>query len=225
MMQIFVPFADVNVNAKILDEHTLNKQCASAAAIIDVLSQDVNNGWGWNPAIKMWKGNEAFLGHYAHRLFAEWKSLGFPDLWSTRVIARGFIKTPSTTVYPWWWGHEQLHDYNKVALYRQNPEWYGQFFKDLDLNAIGWWPVNGSQFMRGPKTLTGTFTILEHPVFDGVRQMSDEDFIVHANQYHRLTPDMPGGVRSNEQPQMLGLLRTLHDRFHAQRVYLSHDHR
>ena len=224
MMQIFMPFPDVNVNTKILDDITLGKQCNTVPAILEAfrLKSDV---WEWNPAVKMWKGNEAFLAFYGYRLFAEWKSQGYPDLWSSRLAAIGFMKTPSTMAYPWWWGHQQFHDYNKAALFRQNPMWYGRFFKDITLDGVGWWPnLADGKFIRGPKTLVGEFQIAGHPVFDGVRDISDAEFIAHANRYHRLTPDLKDGV-SDKHPQLLGLLRTLHDRFHTQRVYISHDHR
>jgi hypothetical protein len=180
----------------------------------------------WNPAVKMWAGSDKFLAHYGFRLFTEWKSLGYPDHWTEKVKDLGYIKTPSLPDVPWWWGHDGFHEYNKAALFRENPDWYGQFFTDVDHDAIGWWP-NGvpNKFMRGPKALVGEFMIAEHPVFDGVRMMPDEDFIAHANKYHRLTPDMRDGIRDNEQPELLRLLRTLHDRFHVQRVYISHDHR
>jgi hypothetical protein len=225
MMQIFMPYPDVNINAKILDDQTLGKQCNSVPAILEALRRSEHLGM-WNPAIKMWKGNEQFLGFYGHRLIAEWKAMGYPDLWSARLTEMGYFKTPSTAVYPWWWGHEAFHDYNKAALFRQNPDWYGRFFTDIELDTIGWWPnLERGKFIRGPKTLVGDFMINEHPVFDGVRMMADDVFIEHANKYHKLTPDIQGGIRHNENPQLLNLLRTLHDRFHVQRVYQSHDHR
>lgn len=226
MMQIFMPYPDLNINTKVLDETTLGRQCNAITAILDMFNGDNLSRFMWNPAIKMWAGNEAFLAHYGYRLFTEWKSLGYPDHWTERLREMKYVKTPSLPQVPWWWGHEGFHDYNKVSLFRENPDWYGQFFTDLDHNAMGYWPnPHDQKFMRGPKKLVGNFMIENHPVFDGVRMMQDEDFIRHANAYHRLTPDMAGGVRENEQPELLRLLRTLHDRFHVQRVYISHDHR
>jgi len=227
MIQIFLPYPDLNINAKILDEHTLNKQCAATTAILHAIMAVPNgNKWEWNPAVTMWKGNEAFLGHYGHRLFGEWKAMGYPDHWSASVTKMGFIKQHAVPTAPWWWGHDEFHQYNKAVLLNQNPKWYGQFFKGLPTDLIGWWPnAHEGQWIRGPKTKEGIFIIKEHPVFESVSKMSHEEFADHANLYHRLTPDMKGGIKGTENPHVLQLLRTLHDRYHVQRVYTSHDHR
>jgi hypothetical protein len=223
MMLVYMPYPDINVNVKVLDELTLSRQCNAVTAILELLHSD-RTGWEWNPAVKMWKGHEQWLAYYGFRLFSEFRSMGYPDQWTMRVRALGYLKTPTVPANPWWWGHEGFHDYNKAQLFMQDPSWYGRFFKNIDLNQMGWWP-NGDKFIRGPKTPAGRFMVAGHPVFDGVRSMEDKEFIEHANLFHYLTPDMKGGIRQNEQPTLLNLLRTLHDRFHVQMVYTSHDHR
>jgi hypothetical protein len=225
MLQIYQPYPDINVNVKILDEITLNKQCHAVSTILRTLTS-MRGGWQWNPAITMWIGHDAFLGHYGHRLIAEWKALGYPDHWTPTLVGLGYIKTPSVPALPWWWGHQGFHDYNKAVLLKRSPDWYEQFFTGVKQDAIGWWPtITPGEFIRGPKSAAGPFLIEKHPVFDGVFDMSNEEFIGHANSFHNLTPDMKGGLSPKDNAQFLQLVRILHDRFHLGRAYTSHDHR
>jgi hypothetical protein len=225
MMQIYLPFSDFKINIKMLDEVTLGRQCNVATAFLEDIKKNKEQP-KWQPGLAMWITHDTFLGFYAHRLFAEWKVLGYPDLWSSKVTALGYLKLSQQPRKPWWWGHARFHESNKATLLRLDPQWYGRFLKNVDMADVPWWPrPQPNKWIRGPKQNDGPFLISGKPVFNSVDAMNDQDFIAHANLFHSLTPDMPNGIRDNESPQLLTLLKTLHDRFHVQRVYTSHDHR
>jgi Pyrimidine dimer DNA glycosylase len=236
IMQVFVPLPDAKMNIKVLTEDMVGPQCAIATTILKTL-KGKDKGWQWHPGVKMWVGNDKFLAQYTFRLIDEWKRLGYPDHYTSVVVALGYMKfsmMPVTT--PWWWGHGKFHASNQSAMVRQNPDWYGRIFKKANPGMCEWWPLpEEGQFVFGPQPspmngnnkYEGRFDYLVdgHPIYNDAKAMLDKEFIRHANQFHNLTPDIKGGIRDNEPTQVLNVLRALHDRFHTQRVYTSHDHK
>ena len=56
-MQTFLPYADFNKSAEVLDNRRLNKQILEGYQILKVLGNpDPRAGWRNHPAVKMWRG-------------------------------------------------------------------------------------------------------------------------------------------------------------------------
>lgn len=217
MLQVYMPFEDPALNIKVLHEDMVVSQCNVATTILKTLKGN-SKGWEWHPGVRMWSGNEEYLAQYIYRLVRECtRTFDFPDLYSIHVLALGYPKrSMMPEPPPWWMGDKRYHLGVMAQMIRQNPDWYGRIFKAVDPKTEQMWPLpEVDKFTKGP---------FNGHVYMASRSMEDRDFIEHANKFHNLSPDIKGGIRKNENPQLLSLLRALHDRFHIQRVYNSHDH-
>lgn len=92
-MQTFLPSADIEESARVLDNKRLHKQALEAWQILMVLTKlDPNGnerepkGWVNHPAVKMWRGAEQGLFLYALAMAREWKSRGFKTTLIEKLI-------------------------------------------------------------------------------------------------------------------------------------------
>ncbi len=84
-MQTFLPYLDVVRSAECLDNKRLGKQRVEAFQILMALlhiDKDLNpttkeSHWRNHPAVKMWRGHECALCHYAIIMCDEWIKRGF----------------------------------------------------------------------------------------------------------------------------------------------------
>ena len=76
-MQTFLPSANANIAASMLDSKRLNKQILECYQILNVLSgKSPTGGWRNHPAVLMWKGYERGLWQYVQAMIREARGRG-----------------------------------------------------------------------------------------------------------------------------------------------------
>ena len=157
-MQTFLPFADFNESAQILDSARLGKQRVEA---LQVLRAIVLPAYGWqsHPAMQMWRGYVPELTRYALAMVDEWTDRGNAD--STRPLITEFAPAAATHgatfPVPSWLGDEALHLSHRSNLVRKAPEFYAPLFPGVPDDLPYVWPgtdpgVSG----RSPGAASGT---------------------------------------------------------------------
>lgn len=143
-MQTFLPYADFNRTAQVLDRQRLGKQRVETLQIMKALA-DPEYGWQSHPAVKMWRGYEGALMKYQMDVCHEWTDgRGYKDTCLQKTLDiynERFGIDPFTTPMPLWMGGYQLHRSHQSNLLRKAPEHYGPLFQDVpdDLEYV--WPV------------------------------------------------------------------------------------
>jgi hypothetical protein len=243
MMQIYLPFPNIETNLGIMTESDLGHQRNCALTILESLSGKAK-GWMWHPGVTMWAGNADLLAHIAVGINHKWCEAINGEPYTTEAGIRGLSKTyigqltalgfknnvlyVEPKVKPWWWGHDRFHKGNQATLVRHDRGWYGQLFK-VDSGLCEWWPQpNEDQWVYGPQMGPdgdyAQYHLYDKPILDPVRRMSDDAFAHHANVFHNLMgKDWNRPISPKDTT--LSTLRLLHDRFHQKRVYTTHDHR
>lgn len=143
-MQTFLPYADFEKSAAVLDRQRLGKQRVETLQIMKALRY--NKGWVNHPATKMWRGHEGFLITYQRAVVGEWLSRGYKDTcWEKTLDAFHFtfgeLELESYRPPPWL-GDEALHLSHRSNLLRKLPAHYGPLFEPGlrdDLPYV--WPV------------------------------------------------------------------------------------
>jgi phage gp29-like protein len=141
-MQTFLPSADFDESAKVLDNKRLHKQALEAWQILMVLTR-LNpegedrepKGWVNHPAVKMWQGNERRLFMYAVKMAKEWIRRGFNTTLVEKLHAtfeKALVKNRVGFKSPNNWIEdklllEQVTSSHRLALLAKNYEWYSQF--------------------------------------------------------------------------------------------------
>src|SRR4051794_3099922 len=78
-MQTFLPYADFDATAAVLDDRRLGKQRVETMQILRALVFPSYRGWKNHPATKMWRGFAAALVAYGVALCREWERRGRAD--------------------------------------------------------------------------------------------------------------------------------------------------
>src|SRR4051812_31382989 len=86
-MQTFVPVADFEKSARLLDSPRLGKQRGETLQILRALELP-DYGWANHPAVRMWRGRTAALVAYGLAMVRVWRERGFAD--STRALIAEF---------------------------------------------------------------------------------------------------------------------------------------
>ena len=143
-MITFVPFADVEACARVLDYRRLGKQRCEAYQIWRALmgrgkilpdgtEGPPTKGWRNHPATKMWEGHTCFLAMYCNAMIDEWVARGY----------RNFMnKLPhcSCARPPPWWGWPPIHLSHQASLNRKLPSHYT--FPETEYANWGYvWPT------------------------------------------------------------------------------------
>jgi hypothetical protein len=138
-MQTFLPYADFNLTASVLDYRRLGKQRVEVLQIARTLLS-MSHGWVNHPAVKQWYGYELLLIEYGQTMCREWKNRGYVDnLWERLESMKPGLKQ---TAYPWWLGHEQYHASHRSNLLRKNFLFYQKYCWQEPPNIAYYWPVN-----------------------------------------------------------------------------------
>lgn len=140
-MQTFLPYADFDASARVLDMKRLGKQRVEVLQILKALS-DPMYGWQNHPATKMWRDYEGALVFYGVCICQEWRNRGYKDTCGNK-IRNLFLDNPAWNLIPDppWLGDENFHASHRSNLLRKAPEWYSQFgWAELD-NLPYIWPV------------------------------------------------------------------------------------
>jgi hypothetical protein len=141
-MQTFLPYADFNESAKVLDRQRLGKQRIEGTQIIKILcGKQVGNGWRNHPAVKMWQGYELALSEYIFAMCDEWTSRGYKDTCKDKV--KDIVKDlQQNYILPYWFGNKNFHRSHKSNLIRKKQEYYGELWPDVPSDLEYIWPTS-----------------------------------------------------------------------------------
>src|SRR5690349_15751305 len=149
-MQTFLPFADFESSARVLDTKRLGKQ---RVEVIQVLRALTVPGYGWrhHPAAAMWAGYEEALVRYGLQICDQWCREDRADTCATTLVTDlastvgiAAIRTQPELAadgeLPPWLGDEDVHRSHRSALVRKDPEHYRRFFPDVPDDLPYVWP-------------------------------------------------------------------------------------
>lgn len=132
-MNTFLPHDSLEDSVRVLDNKRLGKQRIEALQIYKALAGE-SAGWANHPAVKMWKGSEAFLLKYYNACISEWVRRGFNN--SMPVYADSDAPPPK------WFGGE-IHANHRARLLAKYPEHYRKFqWKEVP-TGINYYPGQG----------------------------------------------------------------------------------
>ncbi|WP_181310309.1 MSMEG_6728 family protein [Nocardioides campestrisoli] len=149
-MQTFLPYADFEASARVLDVRRLGKQRVETLQVVRALTR-TDYGWGNHPAVLMWRGHEEALGRYGLVCCEVWTRLGFADTCAATIAddlaAAGVTRVRTQAELagagelPSWLGEEALHLSHRSALVRKDPEHYRALFPGVPDDLPYVWPV------------------------------------------------------------------------------------
>ena len=132
-MQTFLPSADYEYAAQILDNKRLNKQILEGYQIMKVLSGASESGaWRNHPAVLMWKGSEHYLNSYIDQMVFEANYRGIKtdkNVSNLQTLKQSFSHIWGN-LKPIWSKPEHIDRVtttHKVNLYRKDSEFYADF--------------------------------------------------------------------------------------------------
>ncbi len=149
-VQTFLPYADFERSARVLDTKRLGKQRVETLQVVRALTRP-DYGWQNHPAVLMWKGFEEALGRYGLTCCAAWTELGFGDTCASTIVTdlraagidslRTQPELAAAGALPGWLGDEALHRSHRSALVRKDPDHYRTLFPDVPDDLPYVWPV------------------------------------------------------------------------------------
>ena len=159
-MQTFLPYADFERSARVLDAKRLGKQRVETIQIVRALTVP-GYGWGNHPAVLMWKGFEEALGRYGFVCCDVWTELGFGDTCAV-TIATDLRRSGVTQVrtqdeltaagaLPPWLGDEAVHLSHQSALVRKDPALYRPLFPQVPDDLPYHWPVRSAAVIEAER--------------------------------------------------------------------------
>lgn len=151
-MQTFLPHADFELSARVLDSRRLNKQRVECKQIVKALTGP-EYGWQNHPAVKMWRGHLGSLIYYALEVCRECDRRGIADnvdqkAWFRRRLAElgkrsrevaGPLEPIGLSEPPPWLGDPDFHASHRSNLKRKDPEHY--VYDGLPDDIAYVWPV------------------------------------------------------------------------------------
>ncbi len=118
-MITFLPYADFELSASVLDWRRLGKQRVECLQLLKALRDPTNR----HPACVMWRGFASALVEYGRAICDEWTSRGYEDSCRNKMAA--YLDGP--VVMPKWFGEPNFHASHRANLLRKDPDWYGMF--------------------------------------------------------------------------------------------------
>jgi len=140
-MQTFLISSDPIETAKLLDYKRLGKQRTETVQILNILlDQTGTRGWRNHPAVRMWKGYEAFLVKvYLKAMIEEWKNRGYKSPKCDEHYKRLYkLVEHQEPIAPSWFSNEFFTSH-KSNLVRKNSDYYKPLF-NIDGNLPYVWP-------------------------------------------------------------------------------------
>jgi hypothetical protein len=135
-MQTFLPVADFEESARLLDPARLGKQRVETLQVLRAMELP-DYGWASHPAVRMWRGRTPALVAYGLAMVRVWCEQGFAD--STRDLIGEFAPSVTTAtqselaaagLLPSWVGDEALHRSHRSNLLAKDPEFYRPRFTE-----------------------------------------------------------------------------------------------
>jgi hypothetical protein len=149
-VQTFLPYADFERSARVLDAKRLGKQRVECIQVVRGLTVPTY-GWRHHPAVKMWRGYEEALGRYSFTCCEVWVEQGFGDTCAATIGAdlagngvstvRSQDELAAAGALPPWLGDEDFHRSHQSALVRKDPDFYGPRFPEVPGDLPYVWPV------------------------------------------------------------------------------------
>lgn len=136
-MQTFVPVADFEESARLLDTARLGKQRVETLQILRAIELP-DYGWATHPAVTMWRGRTAGLVAYGLAMVRVWRERGFGDTteaqiaeFAPEVAGRSQAELARAGLLPSWVGDEALHRSHRSNLLAKDGEFYRPRFTAL----------------------------------------------------------------------------------------------
>lgn len=155
MVNTFLPYADFERTARVLDTQRLGKQRVEARQIINIIAYpDRYTGWKFHPAVLMWRGPAhkpdaylPYLKRYYNAIVTEWVRRGYRN--TMALYAEHELKTRRKA--PWWLGHAPFHRSHRANLLRKNYAHYSRFFHVPNwTNVLYVWPSESNRGKLNP---------------------------------------------------------------------------
>jgi hypothetical protein len=138
-MQTFLPYADFDQTASVLDYRRLGKQRVEVKQILLALDK-TSGGWVNHPAVKMWRGYDGALLLYGMSICTEWITRGYRDTLFDWFQVQYDERCPEHAS-PAWLGNGDFHRSHQSNLVRKDADFYRVHFPDVpdDLEYV--WPI------------------------------------------------------------------------------------
>lgn len=165
-MQTFLPVADFERSARLLDPARLGKQRVETLQVLRALELP-DYGWAAHPVVRMWRGRTAALVAYGLATVRVWAEVGRADTTGPQIaeFAPEVVGAPQEELaraglLPSWLGDEALHRSHRSNLLAKDPAYYVPLFTPVfgpepdDLPYV--WPeaddVPGTPAPQGVRT-------------------------------------------------------------------------
>lgn len=136
-MQTFLPVADFEESARLLDSPRLGKQRVETLQILRALELP-DYGWANHPAVLMWRGRTAALVAYGLAMVRVWRDRGFADTTDAQiaefapdVVGAAQDDLEAAGLLPSWVDDEALHRSHRSNLVAKDPAFYRARFAEL----------------------------------------------------------------------------------------------
>ena len=150
-MQTFLPYADFDATARVLDDRRLGKQRVEVMQILRALTRE-RYGWKHHPAVRMWAGYEEALASYGLAMCREWSRRGHADTCAVKIVedfsvaglgrqVRPPEELAALGLLPPWLGRRAFHRSHRSALVRKDPEHYRARFPRVPSDLDYVWPA------------------------------------------------------------------------------------
>jgi hypothetical protein len=149
-VQTFLPYADFERSARVLDAKRLGKQRVEVIQVVRALTVP-GYAWASHPAALMWKGYEEALGRYGIVCCDAWTERGFGDTCAATIATdlraagvptlRTQAELADAGALPPWLEDEALLRSHRSALVRKDPDFYRPEFPDVPDDLPYVWPV------------------------------------------------------------------------------------
>jgi len=136
-MQTFLPVADFEESARLLDSPRLGKQRVETLQVLRALELP-DYGWTSHPVVRMWRGRTPALVAYGLASVRVWRERGFADTTHTLIaeFAPDVVGVPQEELaragmLPSWIGDEAVHLSHRSNLLAKEPDFYRPLFQPL----------------------------------------------------------------------------------------------
>jgi hypothetical protein len=135
-MQTFLPVAEFEDVARLLDSPRLGKQRVETLQILRALELP-DYGWATHPAVTMWRGRTPALVAYGLAMVRAWRERGFADStdhqiaeFAPEVAGVPQAELAAAALLPSWVGDEALHRSHRSNLLAKDPAFYRPRFAE-----------------------------------------------------------------------------------------------
>lgn len=135
-MQTFLPVADFDEAARLLDYRRLGKQRVETFQLLNAIrgvdkngEPKMHKGWVNHPATVMWRRYVPALALYGFAMCKEWKRRGYNDSLMPKFEPLTALSDGVSVQMPYWLGDEEFHRSHRSNLVRKDPVFYIPLFQ------------------------------------------------------------------------------------------------